>query len=72
MEVCKNCFYWKFDMKGLCILTDEGVGQLWRCEKWQPAFTDRNQTGVCASSMRTAFGQAKTYTPVLNTWPSTL
>ncbi len=35
MRVCKNCMYWKLDMKGLCGLTQEGVGLLWTCDKWK-------------------------------------
>ena len=35
ISVCKNCAYWKPDTKGLCTLTNEGVGQLWKCDQWK-------------------------------------
>jgi hypothetical protein len=27
-------------MKGLCKLTQEGVGRLWTCDKWESALSD--------------------------------
>ncbi len=39
MKTCKNCYYWKTHTWGLCVLTNVGVGELWRCEKWEPQRT---------------------------------
>jgi hypothetical protein len=36
MKTCKNCYHWKADTWGLCSLVNVGVGQLWRCDKWEP------------------------------------
>ena len=35
MKVCRNCVHWSCHLKGFCKLTQTGVGQLWKCEKWQ-------------------------------------
>lgn len=40
MKVCRTCCHWSKEFKGLCRLTQKGVGEMWRCSRWEVRLED--------------------------------